>query len=133
MDKIILDIKRKLESYKLPDGIEIIPSYASLKSSKEEFATKYSKAVMEYTKICKDLSDIQFMSVTIDRMLRELPNNTNEVFSKQKLYSTELKNSKDVAIGLIASYKTYKEGLDSVVKFYQNMNFVLTSYSMGEL
>lgn len=133
MDKIILDIKKKLESYVLPDCIEVIPSYSSLKASKEEFATKYSSVVMNYTRICKSLSDLQFMSVTLDRLLRELPNNSKEVFSRQKLLSTELKNSKDEALGMIASYKYLKEGLESVVKFYQNMNFVLTSYTMGEM
>lgn len=133
MDKIIKDIKKKLESYVLPDGIEVIPSYASLKSSKEEFATKYSGVVMNYSRICKSLSDLQYMSVTIDRLLRELPNSSNEVFSKQKLLSTELKNAKDETLGLIASYKYFKDGLESVVKFYQNMNFVLTSYTMGEV
>ena len=131
MDKIIIDIKKKLESYILPEGLEIIPSYSSLKSSKEEFVTKYSSVVMTYNRICDSLSKLQYLSVTIDRLMREL-SNSKETFNRQKLFSTELKNSKEEARGLIESYRYLKDGLESTVKFYQTLQFVMTSYRMEE-
>jgi hypothetical protein len=132
MEKIIFDLKKKLESYSLPEGLEIIPSYASLKASKDEFTAHYSKVVMNYNRICDSLSALQYTTVTIDHLLRELPN-IKEVWSKQKLISAELKNLKDDYIGMMMSYKYAKEGLEAAVKFYNNMNYVLTSMRMEEV
>lgn len=131
MEKIIMNLKKKIESYTLPDGLEIIPSYSSIKTSKEELYKKYSNAVMSYNKICETLSNLQFTSVTIDRLMKELPN-TTEIFSKQKLFSTELKQMKDETKGLIDSYKYLKDGLEATVRFYNSIQYILTSYRLED-
>lgn len=132
MDKIILDIKKKLDSYTLPEGIEVIPPYVSIKSSKEELYTKYSSVVTTYNKICESLSKLQFMSVTIDRLMREL-SNTKETFARQKFFSNELKTAKDEAKGLIDSYKYLKDGLEAAVRFYNSIQFILSSFRMNDV
>ena len=132
MDKIIIDIKKKLESYTLPEGLEVIPPYASIKSSKEELYTKYSSVVTTYNRICDSLSKLQYMSVTLDRLIRELPN-SNDTFSKQKYFGTELRTAKDEAKGLIESYKYLKDGLEAAVRFYNSIQYILSSFRMGEV
>lgn len=132
MEKIILDLKKKVESYTLPDGLDVIPSYASIKSSKDELYTKYSEVVMTYNRVCDTLSKLQFSSVTVDRLLKELPN-SNEVFSKQKLYSTELKMLKEEIKGLIEAYKFIKDGLEAAVRFYNSVQFILSSYRIEDV
>lgn len=129
MEKIIVELKKKIESYSLPEGLEVIPPYTSIKTSKEELYRKYSNTVMTYNRVCDTLSKLQFSSITIDRLLRELPS-SNEIFSKQKLFSTELKNMKDETKGLIESYKYLKDGLEATVRFYSSVQYILTSYRM---
>ena len=131
MEKIIFELKKKIESYTLPEGLEIIPSYSSIKTSKEELYKRYSNTVMTYNRVCDTLSKLQFSVVTIDRLLKELPN-SNEVFSKQKLFSTELKSMKEEARGLLESYKYLKDGLEATVRFYSSVQYILTSYRMEE-
>lgn len=131
MEKIIIELKKKIDSYVLPEGLEVIPSYASIKSSKEELYKKYSNTVMTYNRVCDTLSKLQFSSVTVDRLLKELPN-SNEIFSKQKLFSTELKSLKDEIKGLVESYKYLKDGLEATVRFYNSIQYILTSYRLED-
>lgn len=131
MEKIIMELKKRVASYTLPDGMGIIPPYASIKASKEELYTKYSSTVTTYNNVCDTLAKLQYSSVTIDRLLREVTN-TNEVFSKQKLYSTELKTLKDEVKGLIEAYKFLKDGLEATVRFYNSTQYLLTSYRLEE-
>lgn len=131
MEKMIMDMKKKVESYSIPEGLEVIPPYASLKSSEEEFCNKYSSTVMAYTNVCDSLSSLQYIAYTVDRFLHELPN-TNEVFSKQKYLSTELKYLKDETKSIIEAYQYYKEGLTAAVRFYQNFSYMRNSYRMPE-
>jgi predicted nuclease with TOPRIM domain len=131
MEKIIVELKKKIESYNLPEGLEVIPSYASIKSSKEELYKKYSNTVMTYNRVCDTLSKLQFSSITVDRLLKELPN-SNEVYSRQKLFSTELKSLKDEIKGMIESYKYLKDGLEATVRFYSSVQYILTSYRMED-
>jgi hypothetical protein len=131
MDKIIMDLKKKIENYTITESIIDVPPYASIKASKEELYKKQSATVIMYNRVCDSLCKLQYSSVTIDRLLKEI-SNTNEVFSKQKLYSDELKKLKDEARGLIEAYKYQKDGLEASVKFYQNLSYILTSYRMEE-
>lgn len=131
MEKIIMELKKKVESYSLPEGIEEIPSYVSIKTSKEELYKKYSTTVMMYNRVCEALSKLQYTSITVDRLLKEV-SNSNEVFSKQKLYTTELRSIKDEAKGLIESYKYFKDGLEATVRFYNSTQYLLTSYRLED-
>lgn len=131
MDKIINGLKKKIDGYKLPEGIDIIPPYTSIKTSKEELYSRYSNVVMTYNRVCDTMSKLQLSSVTIDRLLRELPN-SKEVFSKQKLYSEELKNLKMDVRGMLDSYKYIKDGLEACVRFYNSVQYILTSYRLEE-
>lgn len=129
MDKIIKDLKTKIESYVLPEGVDVIPPYMSLKTNKEELYKKYSNVVMVYQRICDSLSKLQYSSVTIDRLLREL-SNSNETFQRQKYFSTELKNLKEEVRGLSESYKFLKDGMEETVRFYRSIQYVLTSFQL---
>lgn len=131
MEKIIIELKKKIEGYTLPEGLEVIPSYPSIKASKEELYKKYSSTVMTYNKVCDSLSKLQFSAVTVDRLLQEL-SNSKEVFSKQTLFSNELKNLKTEIKGLVESYRYLKDGLEAGVRFYSSLSFILTSYRMEE-
>ncbi len=131
MDKVILSLRKKVDAYKLPDTLEEIPSYASLKMSKEELYSYYSNTVTLYNRTCESLGNLQYTLVSIDRMLRELTN-SKEVFTVQKYQSTELKNLKDEVQGIVNAYKTRKEGLESAVKFYNSVQYLLNSYRLED-
>lgn len=131
MEKIIMELKKKVESYTLPEGMESIPPYSSIKTSKEELYKKYSSTVMYYNNVCETLSKLQYTSITVDRLLKEL-SNSQEVFSKQKLYSTELKALKEETKGLIDAYKFLKDGLEATVRFYNSTQYLLTSYRLED-
>ena len=42
MDKIIKELKDKVSRYDVPEGLDVIPPYMSLKTSKEELYKKYN-------------------------------------------------------------------------------------------
>lgn len=132
MDKIIKDLRDKVNSYTIPEGVDIIPPYMSLKTSKEEFYKKYSGVVMLYQRLCDSLSKLQYSSVSVDRLLKEL-SNSNETFQRQKYFSAELKNLKEEIKGLIESYKYSKEGMEETVRFYRGIQYVLSSYRIEEV
>lgn len=131
MDKIIKELKKKVDSYVLPEGVDVIPPYMSIKTSKEELYKKYSGVIMTYQRVCDSLSKLQYSSVTVDRLLRELSNNnTNETFERKKYFSSELKNLKDDIRGLIESYKYTKDSMEETVRFYRSIQYVLSSYQL---
>lgn len=132
MDKIINDIKKKVLSYTLPEGLDVIPPYNLIKTSKEELYRNYSNAVVTYNRICDTLAKLQYSQVTVDRLLKELAN-SSEVFSKQKLYSSELRNLKEEIKGVVESYRYLKDGLESTVRFYNSVQFLLNSYRLEEV
>lgn len=132
MEKVIWELKKKIEGYKLPEGVDVIPPYSSIKVSKDELYNKYSGAVTTYNNICSTLSKLQFSSITVDRLIRELPN-TTEVYSKQKLYASELRNMKEEIKGLVESYKYLKDGLEATVRFYHSLQFIICSPRMEEI
>lgn len=131
MDKIIADLKHKIELFSLPEGLDIIPEYVSIKTSKENLYNKYSSVVQSYNRVCDSLAKLHYMLVTVDRLLKELPN-SNEVFSRQKLFSTELKNMKEEIKGIAESYKYMKEGLEAAVRFYNSIQYILTSFRLED-
>lgn len=129
LDKILLDLKARVNAYSLPVGIEIIPEYATIKASQETMFTSYSSAVTAYNKLCDSLSKLQYLSVSIDRLLRELPN-SGEVFSRQKFFNTELGYLKSDCRAIIDSYRALKEGVESAVRFYNSTQYLLNTYRL---
>ena len=128
MDKIIKELKDKVSRYDVPEGLDVIPPYMSLKTSKEELYKKYSGVVTLYQRLCDALSKLQYYSVAVDRVLKEL-STSNETFQRQKYFSTELKNLKDEIRGMIESYKYSKEGMEETVRFYRSVQYILSSYN----
>ena len=60
MDKIIKELKDKVSRYDVPEGLDVIPPYMSLKTSKEELYKKYSGVVTLYQRLCDALSKLQY-------------------------------------------------------------------------
>ena len=133
MEKIISSLKKKLDSYKLPDGVCVIPEFGAIKNSKETLYTNYSDAVRRYNIICDSLSKIQLMNVTIDKLLQELPKSADITFSMKNLCSDELKFLKTEVKTTAESYKTYKDGLEAVVNFYKSVQYILSSYRIEDV
>ena len=126
IDKIVRSLRDKVDSYVLPDGIQIIPEYVSIKSSREELYNSYSESVVAYNTLCKVLAEMQYTQVTIDRMLRNI-SASNEVFSRQKFFNSELSSIKSDLRIIIESYLTLKSSMESSIRFFQSVQYILSS------
>lgn len=126
IDRIVKDLRDKVDSYELPDGIQIIPDYPSIKSSREELYNSYSGAVVAYNNLCKILSEMQYTQVTIDKMLRNIAT-SSEVFSRQKFLNSELSSIKSDLRIIIESYSTLKSSMESSIRFFQSIQYILSS------
>lgn len=123
MDKIIYELKKQVESYKMPDGLEVIPPYASIKSNPEELHNRLIDVTNRLNFIDHIISKMFENRATIDRCFHDLPNQVGEIFSKKSTYSKELQFLKDQIYNLTEAYKYAKEGLEASKSYYDSFKY----------
>lgn len=106
-----------------------LPSYAKLKESPDKFYEMFSEATYKYNIICDTLQKLQHAHAVIIRVMSELQDNVSsrEPYSSRAQYIKTLTSIKASCMALINAYETAKASAESIVKYYNNAQFVITS------
>lgn len=115
-------------------SMEIVPtthkfvSFSELKSSPNRFYELFSDATFNYNTICDALQKLQHSNAMIVKVLNELmSDNCKESFSTKSQYIKNFTNLKTECNALISAYETAKASSESVVKFYNSCQYIITS------
>ena len=118
----------------LVETMEIIPtaapfvSFAELKSSPDRFYELFSDATYKYNTICDALQKLQHSNAMNIKVLNELMSDScRESYNVKTQYIKLFTNLKTECTALINAYETAKASSESVVKFYNSCQFVITS------
>lgn len=106
-----------------------LPSFAKLKESPDKFYDMFSEATYKYNVICDALQKLQHANAVIIRIMNELSNNVSsrEPYNTRTQYIKTLTNIKASCMALINAYETAKASAESIVKYYNSAQFVITS------
>lgn len=105
-----------------------LPSYRDLRSSPDKFYELFSEATYKYNVICDSLQKLQYANAMIVKALNELMSpESREQYNVKSQYIKSFTNVKAECVALIAGYETAKSSAESVVKFYNSAQFIITS------
>lgn len=105
-----------------------LPSYRELRSSPDKFYELFSEATYKYNIICDSLQKLQYANAMIVKALNELMSpESREQYNVKSQYIKSFTNVKAECVALIAGYETAKSSAESVVKFYNSAQFIITS------
>jgi hypothetical protein len=105
-----------------------LPSYRELRSSPDKFYELFSEATYKYNIICDSLQKLQYANAMIVKALNELMNpESREQYNVKSQYIKSFTNVKAECVALIAGYETAKSSAESVVRFYNSAQFIITS------
>lgn len=106
----------------------IMPSYKELKSSPDRFYELFSEATYKYNIICDALQKLQYANAMIVKCLNDLMSpECREQYNVKSQYIKSFTCVKSECTALIAGYETAKASAESIVKFYNSAQFVITS------
>ena len=117
-----------VESMEIIPTAGSLPSYRELRSSPDKFYELFSEATYKYNIICDSLQKLQYANAMIVKSLNELMNpESRELYNVKSQYIKSFTNVKMECIALIAGYETAKSSAESVVRFYNSAQFIITS------
>lgn len=107
---------------------ERFPSFAQLKSSPDKFYELFSNATYNYNVICDALQKLQHTNAMIVKTLNDLLSpECSEGFESKSQYTKKFTAARTECLALISAYETAKASSESVVKFYNSAQYVITS------
>lgn len=117
-----------IESMEIIPTAGSLPSYRELRSSPDKFYELFSEATYKYNIICDSLQKLQYANAMIVKALNELMNpESREQYNVKSQYIKSFTNVKAECVALIAGYETAKSSAESVVRFYNSAQFIITS------
>lgn len=117
-----------IESMEIIPTAGSLPSYRELRSSPDKFYELFSEATYKYNIICDSLQKLQYANAMIVKALNELMNpESREQYNVKSQYIKSFTNVKTECVALIAGYETAKSSAESVVRFYNSAQFIITS------
>ena len=117
-----------VESMEIIPTAGSLPSYRELRSSPDKFYELFSEATYKYNIICDSLQKLQYANAMIVKSLNELMNpESRELYNVKSQYIKSFTNVKMECVALIAGYETAKSSAESVVRFYNSAQFIITS------
>ena len=119
------EIKNGLEDLLLEDTVEIPPLH-EMKDTNNRYIY-YSEAVKRSIRTSKLLSNAFFTKDAVERTKRKIVMDQNIPTKLLNQYTRELDGLISSLDGLVVAAKTYKEGIDNVLKFYQSACFMFGS------
>lgn len=120
-------------------SMEIIPtaskfvSFAELKSSPNRFYELFSDATYNYNIICDALQKLQHSNAMIVKVMNDLMSDScREQYSVKTQYLKNFTALKTECSALISAYETAKSSSESVVKFYNSCQYIITSRNFSD-
>ena len=115
-------------------SMEVIPtavkfeSFAKLKSSPDKFYELFSNATYNYNIICDALQRLQHTNAMIVKTLNDLLSpECTEGYELKTQYTKKFTAARTECIALINAYETAKASSESIVKFYNSAQYIITS------
>lgn len=118
----------------LIEGMEVIPtagtlpSFIELKSSPDKFYDMFSEATYKYNVICDALQKLQHSNAMLIKVTSEINDSSCvDNFSSKTQYLKNFNNLKFECSALISAYETAKASAESIVKYFNSAQYVITS------
>ena len=118
----------KLYTYvrSLIESMEVIPFL--IKKSPDGFYELFSEATYKYNTICDTLQKLQHANAMLVKVLNDLMNpECRESYNVKNQYIKNFTNSKTECAALIAGYETAKSSAESIVRYFNSAQYVITS------
>lgn len=126
--KLYTYIKTLIEGMEVIQTAGVLPSYAELKKSPDNFYQLFSEATYKYNIVCDTLQKLQHANAMIVKVLNDLMNpECKESYNLKSQYIKNFTNAKTECTSLIAAYETAKASAESIVKFYNSAQYVICS------
>lgn len=126
--KILTYIKSLITSCEIIPTAEALPSYMELKKSPDRFYELFSEATYKYNVICDTLQKLQHSNAMVVKLLNDLMSpDCRESYNVKSQYIKSFTSVKSECTALISCYETAKASAESIVKFYNSAQYVITS------
>ena len=103
-------------------------TYSELKKSPDRFYELFSEATYKYNTICDTLQKLQHANAMLVKVLNDLMNpECRESYNVKNQYIKNFTNSKTECAALIAGYETAKSSAESIVRYFNSAQYVITS------
>lgn len=117
-----------IESMEVLPTAEKLPDYKELRSSPDKFYEMFSEVTYKYNVICDALQKLQYSNAMIVKCLNELMStDCREPYNVKNQYIKSFTGIKSECAALIAGYETAKASAESIVKFYNSAQYIITS------
>lgn len=128
LESIYKYIQSLIESMEIIPTAGELPSYKELRSSPDKFYEMFSEATYKYNVICDALQKLQYSNAMIVKCLNDLMSpDCREQYAVKSQYIKSFTCVKSECAALIAGYETAKASAESIVKFYNSAQYVITS------
>ena len=126
--KLYIYTRNLITSMEIIPTAEKFPSFAQLKSSPDKFYEMFSNATYNYNVICDALQKLQHTNAMVIKTLNDLLSpECTEGYEIKSQYIKKFTAVKTECFALIGAYETAKSSSESVVKFYNSAQYVITS------
>lgn len=126
--KLYTHIRGLIESCEVIPTAGQLPSYAELRKSPDKFYDMFSEATYKYNIICDALQKLQHSNAMLIKILNDLTcAECRELYNIKSQYIKNFSNCKTECAALIAGYETAKSSAESIVKYFNSAQFVITS------
>lgn len=117
-----------IESMEVIPTAGVLPSYSELKKSPDRFYELFSEATYKYNIICDALQKLQYANAMLVKALNDLMNpECRESYNVKNQYIKNFTNAKTECNALVAGYETAKASAESIVRYFNSAQFVITS------
>ncbi len=126
--KLYTYVRSLIESMEVIPTAGVLPSYSELKKSPDRFYELFSEATYKYNTICDTLQKLQHANAMLVKVLNDLMNpECRESYNVKNQYIKNFTNSKTECAALIAGYETAKSSAESIVRYFNSAQYVITS------
>ena len=126
--KLYSYVRTLIESCEVIPTAGILPSFSELKKSPDKFYELFSEATYKYNVICDTLQKLQHANAMLVKVLNDLMNpECRESYNIKNQYIKNFTNSKTECYALISGYETAKASAESIVKYFNSAQYVITS------
>jgi hypothetical protein len=126
--KLYTYVRSLIESCEVIPTAGVLPSFSELKKSPDRFYELFSEATYKYNIICDTLQKLQHANAMLVKVLNDLMNpECRESYNTKNQYIKNFTNSKTECYALISGYETAKASAESIVKYFNSAQYVITS------
>lgn len=108
-----------------------LPSFDKIQS-KRVLYTKYSDIISLNNNIGSSLLSSRKLVLTIKELRAVIVENQSINYNLIKTYKNKIDRELEAINDLISSLTEFKQSLDATLRFYQSLQYILTTYKLGD-